>query len=121
MIVFKQRGEGRERGQQPASHLFRVGQTVRMTSRFGISPNTPDFYRVTATLPPRDNSPQYRIRSDEERHERVVTEDTLEAADSPTSGAGANLIERTFGHGQGTKTQQPRDTEAEAGKGYPTT
>lgn len=117
MIVFTQRSQAKKPASQPASHLFRVGQTVRMTSRFGVSPNTPDFYRVTAMLPPRDNSPQYRIRSDEERHERVVTEDTREAADSPTSGAGTNLIERTFGHGQGTETQQSRDAEAEAGKG----
>lgn len=117
MIVFTQRSHASKPASQPASHLFRVGQTVRMTTRFGVSPSTPDFYRVTGTLPPRDNSPQYRIRSDEERHERVVMEDTLEAADGPTSGAGANLIERTFGHGQGTKTQQSRDTKAEAGKG----
>ena len=117
MIVFRQRSEAREPGPKPASHLFRVGQTVRMGSRFGVSPSTAEFYRVTATLPPRDNSPQYRIRSDEERHERVGTEDKLEAADSPKSGAGANLIERTFGHGQGTETQQSRDTKAEAGKG----
>lgn len=117
MIVFTQRSQARKPASQPASHLFRVGQTVRMTSRFGVSPDTAEFYRVTATLPPRDNSPQYRIRSDEERHERVVTQDILEAADSRKSGAGSNLIERTFGHGQGTEAQQPRDTKAEAGKG----
>lgn len=117
MNVFSPRSQTRRPDPQPASHLFCIGQTVRMTSRFGVSPNTADFYRVTATLPPRDNSPQYRIRSDQERHERVVTQDVLEAADISKSGTGTNLIERTFGHGQGTKTQQPRDTKAETGKG----
>lgn len=117
MIVFRKRNEERRSEPQPASHLFHVGQAVRMNSRFGTSPATPDLYHVTATLPPRNNSPQYRIRSNEERHERVVTEDTLEAADSQTSGDGTNLIERTYGHGEGTETQQPRDTKAKAGKG----
>jgi hypothetical protein len=32
---------------------------------------------TTATLPPRENSPQYRIRNDEERPERVTTQGSL--------------------------------------------
>lgn len=51
--------------------------------RFGQSPKTPDFYRVTGTLPARENSPQYRIRNDEERHERIASQDDLEAVDPP--------------------------------------
>ncbi len=117
MTVLTYRSQTRRRGQQPASHLFRIGQIVRMTSRFGVSPYAADLYRITATLPPRDNSLQYRIRSDEERHERVVTQDTLEAADLPTTGNGTTLIERIFGHGQGTEAQQSRAPEAETGKG----
>jgi hypothetical protein len=58
---------------------------------------------------------QYRIRNDDERYERVTTQDSLEPV-RPQSG-GATLIERTFGHGQGTEAQQSRDQEAEAGKG----
>jgi hypothetical protein len=38
----------------------------------------PEIYRITGLLPARDDSLQYRIRSDEERHERVVREDELE-------------------------------------------
>ena len=53
-----------------------------MKSRFGETAETAEFYRVTGTLPPSDNSPQYRIRSDDERHDRVATQDTLEAAGS---------------------------------------
>ena len=104
MIVFTQRTQARKPDLQMPSHLFQVGQTVRIISPIGSAANTSDVCRITATLPPRDGSPQYRIRSDEERHDRVVTQDTLEAADRPASGDGTNLIERTFGHGQGTKT-----------------
>lgn len=117
MTVMTDRSQTERRRRQPVSHLFRIGQIVRMTSRFGVSPDTADFYRIIATLPPRDNALQYRVRSDAERHERVVTQDILEAADLPTTGNGATLIERTFGHGQGTKTQQSRNTKTQAGKG----
>lgn len=62
------------------AHRFAIGQTVRMNSRFTLSPSTADTYRITAILPVReDNVPQYRIRNDDERHERVATEDNLEA------------------------------------------
>jgi hypothetical protein len=64
-----------------SSHRFAVGQEVRLKTRFGLSPKVAETYRITGTLPPRDNSPQYRIRSDEERHERVTTEDSLEELD----------------------------------------
>lgn len=54
-----------------------------MKNSFGLSPQTAETYRVTGMLPVRDNSPQYRIRNDEERHERVTTEDTLESIKMP--------------------------------------
>jgi len=98
-------------------HLFTIGQAVRLRGNFGTFPKTSEVYRVTGTLPPRGDSPQYRIRNDEERHERVATQDSLEPIRPSQSSEGATLIERTFGHGQGTKTQQSRDQEAEAGKG----
>jgi len=100
---------------EAASHLFRIGQLVRMKSRFGAPPRTAEIYRVTGTMPARDNSPQYRIRNDEERHERVASEDSLESVEP--SHDEETLIERTFGNGQGTEAQRPRTTEAEAGKG----
>src|SRR5205809_1089979 len=56
------------------SALERAG----LNNRFGLSGKVADVYRVTATLPARDNSPQYRIRSDEEPHDRVTSEDSLE-------------------------------------------
>lgn len=71
-----------------SDHRFAVGQSVRMNSRFGLSSRTAETYRITATLPSRDNSPQYRIRSEEERYERVTTEDSLEKIDTPPALAG---------------------------------
>jgi hypothetical protein len=102
---------------EAATHLFTIGQVVRLKSGFGMVSHAADIYHITSTLPPRGDSPQYRIRNDDERHERVVTQDSLEPAGISQSGDGETLIERTFGHGQGTETQQPRDQEAEAGKG----
>lgn len=64
-----------------SSHRFAIGQSVRMSNRFGLSPDTAEIYRITATLPVRDNSPQYRIRNEDERHDRVTTEDNLEGID----------------------------------------
>jgi hypothetical protein len=100
-----------------ATHPFAVGQAVRLRGNFGTFPKTAEIYRITGTLPSRGGSPQYRIRNDDERHERVATQDSLEPIRPSQSNEGATLIERTFGHGQGTETQQSRDQEAQAGKG----
>ena len=100
----------------PATHLFAVGQPVRLKGGFGRTFQSADIYRITATLPPRGESPQYRIRNDEERHERVTTQDSLEPVGISPAEEGATLIERTFGYGQGTETQQSRDQKAEAEK-----
>ena len=69
------------------AHRFVIGQSVRLRGRFGLPLNTAEIYRITGTLPARDNSPQYRLRNDEERHERVTTEDNLEEAPSIVAGA----------------------------------
>ena len=108
-----------QRNTRPIRHgapprLFDIGQAVRLKGDFRTS--TAEVYHVTGTLPPKENSPQYRIRSDTEPHERVVTEDRLESAGTPASDPGLMLIERTFGHGQGTAALQSRDEEAKAGK-----
>lgn len=98
-----------------ATHLFMVGQAVRLKGSFG-GQKTAQIYHIISTLPPTGGSPQYRIRNDDERYERVTTQDSLEPA-TPQPGSGETLMERTFGHAQGAKTQQPRDQKAEAGKG----
>lgn len=101
-----------------ATHLFAIGQAVRLKGDVATLSSSKDIYHVTGTLPPRGNSPQYRIRNDDERHERVTTQDNLEPAHVSQSGDSANLIEKTFGHGQRTETQRPRDQKAEAGEGF---
>ena len=104
--------------QESPSHLYSVGQAVRLTSRLLVRPaKTAGIYHVTATLPPKGETPQYRVRNDEEPHERVVTQDSLEPIDMTDAHDNAALIERTFGHGQRTETQQSRDQKVEAGEG----
>jgi hypothetical protein len=81
---------------QAGTHRFVVGQTVRLMSSFGKFARNAEIYRITGTLPPNGESPQYRIRNDDERHERVTTEDSLEPV-VLQPGDSATLIERTFG------------------------
>jgi len=82
-----------------ATHLFAIGQAVRLRSGF-VGPNSARIFHVTGTLPPVGDSPQYRIRSDDESYERVTTQDSLQAV--PLSAdENATLIEGIFGHGQG--------------------
>lgn len=66
---------------------FTIEQAVRMNNRFGLSSSTAETYRITTAIPParEDNSPQYRIRNDDERHERVTTEDSLEELPVPSA------------------------------------
>jgi hypothetical protein len=80
-------------------HLFTIGQAVRLRGSFRTFAKTSEVYRITGILPPREDSPQYRIRNDDERHERVTTQDNLELVRPSRSSEGATLIERTFGHG----------------------
>jgi len=91
-----------QRGARPirnqASHLFAIGQMVRLKDGFTRPALPTEIYQITATLPPRGNSPQYRIRNDNERHERVTTEDSLVPVEA-RSNSGETLAERTFGHG----------------------
>jgi hypothetical protein len=82
-----------------ATHLYAVGQAVRLKGGFMQRSGIADIYHVTATLPPTGEFPQYRIRNDDERHERVATQDNLEPVSAASAGEGATLIERTFGHG----------------------
>jgi hypothetical protein len=79
----------------PSLHLYAVGEMVRLKGGFGISADAGSVYRITGTLPARGDSPQYRIRSDDERHERVATQDTL--APVGKTGGGHTLLEKTFG------------------------
>jgi hypothetical protein len=59
-------------------HRFAIGQSVRLRGTIGMSLQTGDMFRITGKMPARDWSPQYRISSDEGRHERVAEENNLE-------------------------------------------
>ncbi|TPM90001.1 hypothetical protein [Mesorhizobium sp. B2-1-3A] len=83
MIRFQQ--NARPRTDTP-SHLFAIGQTVRMKGRGGLLLKTAELFEIKSRLPVKDGSPQYRIRSDQETHERVTTEDNLEPAGNPVVG-----------------------------------
>jgi hypothetical protein len=107
----------RVRREAPA-HMFELGQAVRLKGGFALSASrSEDIFHITGMLPPKEDSPQYRIRNQDERHERVTTQDNLEAVDISPSTDGATLIERTFGDGQGTEAQQPRNPKAQTAKG----
>lgn len=84
---------------QAPTHLFAVGQNVRLKGSLASAALPASIYQITAMLPPTGDALQYRIRNGEERHERVTTQDSLEAivisGDDPTG----NLMERTFGRG----------------------
>ncbi len=97
---------------EASTHLFTIGQSVQLRSRLGGSRSPDGIFQITATLPARGNSPQYRIRNDGELHERVTTQDDIVLASNAQSGT--SLVERTFGHGQAKEAQQPGDQKAEA-------
>ncbi len=59
-------------------HRFAIGQSVRLKGTIAMSLQTGDKFRITGRMPARDWSPQYRISSDEGRHERVAEENNLE-------------------------------------------
>ena len=88
-----------------AKHLFSIGQSVRLKGGFETSPKLGDVYRITATLPPRDNLFQYRVRNDDERHERVTTQDCLEPRRLGSAGFWRNTHRKDV-------RQWPRDRNA---------
>jgi hypothetical protein len=64
----------------PLLHRFSVGAMVRL-SRGRTPPNAVTGpYEVLATLPERDGDLQYRIKSEREPFQRIMTEDELELA-----------------------------------------
>ncbi len=72
-----QRPVRKVRKEAPA-HIFAVGQSVRLKGGFKGPALPEEVYQVTATLPLTGDLPQYRIRNDDERYERVATQDSLE-------------------------------------------
>jgi hypothetical protein len=115
MTTMPIRRTARQPRRESPTHLFAIGQAVQLKRGIASAAPSGDIYLVTGTLPPRGDSLQYRIRNEAERHERVMTQDSLELAGVAHSGDGATLIERTFGPGEGTEAQHSPDQKAEAG------
>lgn len=107
-ITARQRNALLPRG-DTASHLFIVGQSVRLKPEFmtpaSKSPasKSSGIYRITRALPAEGNLLQYRIRNEEEPHERVANQDSLEAVDTPQSESDSAFIKGTFDHEQSEK------------------
>src|ERR1700722_15028882 len=89
---------------EAATHLFTTGQIVRLKGGFGLQSQSADTYRITATLPPRGDSQQYRIRNDGEHYERVATQDSLEAVRISPAGPRGALFEGPFGAGKSNRS-----------------
>ena len=78
-----------------ATHLFMDGQTVRLKGPANGAES--EVYRITGTLPPKENSPQYRIQNKHEHHERVITQELIELVSATPTNIEEALIENTFG------------------------
>ena len=61
-----------------SDHKFKIGQTVHYTSGPYGRGSTTGTYQITALLPPEGDDRQYRIKSANEPHERVVRESQLD-------------------------------------------
>ena len=72
-----------------ASHQFAVGQTVVVTGgRLDIKKG--EQFQVARHLPAEGTTPQYRIKSEWDGHERICREDELGAA-PPEAWAGPEI------------------------------
>jgi hypothetical protein len=78
--------------------VFKIGDSVLLKPSFQYA-SADGVYRITALMPS-DGQPQYRIRNEEERYERVAQQDSLERATASSSPSNrAMLIKRTFARG----------------------
>ncbi len=78
-----------------STHIFSVGQNVLIKGKTAAAET--ETYRITATLPLRGNSPQYRVQNQFEHHERVVTQELIEPAAVSQASELDTLVEQTFG------------------------
>jgi hypothetical protein len=93
-----QRRSGPPAGYVGPSHVFHVGDAVVLRRSY-LHAAAAGIYHVTATLPPSEGQFQYRVRNDEERYERVVSQDRMEAVAMPDTSKANTLIKRTFSRG----------------------
>ena len=65
-------------GVRMSDHKFAVGQNVEFSPDWPIDDTTKGQYTIVRLYPKTDNTPQYRIKSQRDGHERMVTEDRLD-------------------------------------------
>jgi hypothetical protein len=58
------------------AHKFQTGQFVRLTARV-LKPEATTRYEVVRLMPPEGTVNQYRVRSVDDGHERMVKESDL--------------------------------------------
>lgn len=63
-------------------YKYSLGDFVCFPGRSHLVKTLPDSLEITALLPPRDGVARYRVRSEEETHERAVLEDEVELVSS---------------------------------------
>lgn len=73
------------RRQETHAHLYKVGEMVAFDPRGGPLRNPSGLFSVLAQLPPSGRDFQYRIKSVNESHQRVVAEHQLMRARSAAS------------------------------------
>jgi len=61
-----------------SDHLFKIGDIVHLRAAARQAFACLQTFKIVATLPSEGNSREYRIRSEQEPYERIVTEDCLE-------------------------------------------
>jgi hypothetical protein len=60
------------------SNHFETGQSVRIARNLAYRASAPGVYKIVRALPGDGSEPQYRIKSVNEPHDRVVKESDLE-------------------------------------------
>jgi hypothetical protein len=78
-VRFPYQGGSQITEENPMMHKFQVGQSVALIAR-AIRQAAPGTYEITRLMPENETEPHYCIKSDAERHERVVPESELETS-----------------------------------------
>ena len=60
-----------------ATHKFRVGQKVQLIAVLPSRYSPSGDYKIVRCLPDENGEPCYRVKSEQERHDRVVKESLL--------------------------------------------
>lgn len=79
------------------THRFAIGQVVKLKGGFGQPVLLPGVFRVTGLLPATEGQPQYRVRNDEERHERVAIQANIAPAGTHDTPATGTIVEGIYG------------------------